>query len=101
MQSGSEGFRSRSGSNICWFRREAVGSPKKFLAPVGSEIFQPKVYSWEPSWYFGGGFKRKHFVAGAWNGARSADFVARGGLGGVSHFALAKKNYSQSGGLSH
>ena len=56
---------------------------------------------WEPSWYFGGAYKRKRFVAGAGNGARSADFVARGGLGGVSHFALAKKNYSQSGGLSH
>ena len=54
----------------------------KIFSTVGSEIFQPKVYSWEPSWYFGGGFKRKHFVAGAWNGARSADFVARGGVGG-------------------
>ena len=76
VQSGSEGFRSRGGSNICWFRREAVGSPKKFLAPVGSEIFQPKVYSWEPSWYFGGGFKRKHFVAGAM--PLVATFFARG-----------------------
>ena len=37
VQSGSEGFRSRGGSNICW--------SKKFLAPVGSEIFQPKVHS--------------------------------------------------------
>ena len=44
----------------------------KIEHPLGSNIFQPKVYSWEPSWYFGGGFKRKHFVAGAWNGARSA-----------------------------
>ena len=26
--------------------------------------------------------KRKHFVAGAGNGVRSADFVARGGVGG-------------------
>ena len=34
VQSGSEGFRPRSGSNICWFRREAVGSPKKEFAPV-------------------------------------------------------------------
>ena len=51
---------------------------------LGSNIFQPKVYSWKPSWYFGGAFKRKHFVAGAGNGVRSADFVARGGgSGGV------------------
>ena len=54
----------------------------KIEHPLGSNIFQPKVYSWEPSWYFGGAFKRKHFVAGAGNGVRSADFVARGGLGG-------------------
>ena len=54
----------------------------KIEHPLGSKIFQPKVYLWEPSWYFGGAFKRKHFVAGAGNGARSADFVARGGLGG-------------------
>ena len=82
MQRRAEGFRSWSGSKICWFRREAVGSPKKNEHPLGSEIFQPKVYSWEPSWYLGGVFKRKHFVAGAGNGARSADFVARGGFGG-------------------
>ena len=50
----------------------------KIEHPLGSKIFQPKVYLWEPSWYFGGAFKRKHFVAGAGNGARSADFVARG-----------------------
>ena len=40
----------------------------KIEHPLGSKIFQPKVYSWEPSWYFGGAFKRKHFVAGAGNG---------------------------------
>ena len=49
----------------------------KIEHPLGSKIFQPKVYSWEPSWYFGGAFKRKHFVAGAGNGVRSADFVAQ------------------------
>ena len=81
VQRRAEGFRYRSGSNIGWFWREAVGSPKKIEHPLGSEIFKPKVYSWEPSWYSGGVFKRKHFVAGAGNGARSADFVARG-LGG-------------------
>ena len=53
----------------------------KIEHPLGSKIFQPKVYSWEPSWYFGGAFKRKHFVAGAGNGVRSADFVAREGVG--------------------
>ena len=48
----AEGFRPRL-SNICWFRREAVCSPKKIEHPLGSEILQPKVYSLEPSWYFG------------------------------------------------
>ena len=94
VQRRAEGFWYRSGSNIGWFRCEAVGSPQKNEHPLGSEIFKPQVYSWEPSWYSAGVFKRKHFVAGAGNGARSADFVARGGgWGGAqppSHAARIK-----------
>ena len=82
VQRRAEGVRYRSGSNIGWFRREAVGSPKKIEHPLGSEIFKPKVYSWEPSWYSGGVFKRKHFVAGAGNGAR--------GWGGAAYPHAAK-----------
>ena len=58
----------------------------KIEHPLGSKIFQPKVYSWEPSWYFGGAFKRKHFVAGAGNGVRSA------GVGGGAAPPPCSKN---------
>ena len=46
----------------------------KIEHPLGSKIFQPKVYSWEPSWYFGGaGMVREVRFRGA-----------GGGLGGVA-----------------
>ena len=72
VQRKAEGFRSWSSSNICWFRREAVGSPKKKSTRWVQKSFSLKSTR-EPSWFSGGVFKRKHFVAGAGNGARSAD----------------------------
>ena len=68
-------------SNICWFRREAVGSPKRNERPLGSEIFHPEVYSGTFG-VWGGAFKKKAFRGRCREWCDKCRFRGAGGVGG-------------------
>ena len=56
-----------------------LAHPKKNLHPLGSEIFQPKAYSWEPLWYFGSEDILKESISWQVQGFRGAGGVWVGG----------------------